>query len=137
MGTAEAWRPVDRPPLTDDRADPRWDSRVLVVEHFAAALSALAEAPELTLEAAVLNNLATAQAVGGSYPQATATARAALDLGVRLGVRLAALHANLVDRLHELGDDTEAMEHLKASVALFAEVGEDPLDRPDVWTLTA
>jgi hypothetical protein len=48
----------------------------------------------------------------GAHDDAVATALDALALGLRLGDR------------HRLA-------------ALFAEVGADPLDRPDVWTLTA
>ena len=104
---------------------------------FSRAREALDRDP--ALEASVLNNLATAQAAAGSHDAAVTTARAALTLGEQLGDRhrLAALHANLVDRLHETGADEEAMTHLKQSAALFAEVGAHPLDRPEVWTLTA
>ncbi len=112
------------------------------IGRFEAALATLADAPEPVLEAAVVNNLATAQAAGGAHREAVATARKALELGNRLGDRhrLAALHANLADRLHEVDDSAAAelaLDHLKESAALFAEVGSDPLDRPDVWTLTA
>lgn len=109
------------------------------ISRFGEAVDALASVPDPVLEAAARNNLATAQAAAGLHADAVATAREALELGVRLGDRhrIAALHANLVDRLHDIGDDVGAMEHLKQSAALFAEVGADPLDRPDVWTLTA
>jgi DNA-binding SARP family transcriptional activator/tetratricopeptide (TPR) repeat protein len=111
------------------------------IGRFKDALATLAATPDLVLEAAVVNNLATAQAAGGAHRDAAATAQKALELGTRLGDRhrLAALHANLADRLHELNDAEGAelaLEHLKHSAALFAEVGTDPLDRPDVWTLT-
>ncbi len=104
-----------------------------------AFVAALEADPDLVLRAAVLNNLARAQAAAGALDAAVASARAALELGEAHGDRhrLAALHANLADRLHDTGAVEEAIEHLKASAALFAEIGTDPLARPDVWTLTA
>ena len=76
------------------------------VARFEGALTVLRSASDPVLEAAVVNNLATAQAAGGAHHDAAATARTALELGGRLGDRhrLAALHANLADRLHELDD---------------------------------
>ena len=109
------------------------------IDAFERALDSLADAPDAVLEAAARNNLATAQAAAGRNEAAVATARDALELGARLGDRhrLAALHANLADRLHEIGETAPALEHLKQSAALFAELAADPLDGPDVWTLTA
>jgi tetratricopeptide (TPR) repeat protein len=107
------------------------------------ALAAFEEAlgadPDEVLQVALLNNLATAQAAVGRLEAAEATARSALEIGEahRDRHRLAALHANLADRLRASGKDEEAMAHLKSSAALMAEVGADPLERPDVWTLTS
>ena len=101
--------------------------------------AALVAGPDDVLRVAILNNLARARASADQRDDATSTARSALALGETLGDRhrLAALHANLADRLHEQGSPEEAMTHFKAAAALFAEVGAEPLDRPDIWTLTA
>ena len=101
--------------------------------------TALALDLEVGLEAAVLNNVSQAQAAAGSLELAVQTARQALEMSQQYGDRhrLAALHANLADRLHDVNAPEAAMSHLKLSAALFAEVGADPLDRPEVWTLSA
>jgi hypothetical protein len=49
--------------------------------------------------------------------------------------REAALENNLADLLHANGESEAAMPHLKRAVALFAEVGEEPLARPELWKL--
>ena len=86
---------------------------------------------------AVLNNLALVQRAAGDLDAATALTRAALDLCTTQGDRHreAALHNNLADLLHARGEDEEAMTHLKAAVAVFAEVGAEDEPRPQVWRL--
>jgi len=74
----------------------------------------------------------------GHIDEALVEAEAALGLGVQHGDRHreAALHDHVADLLHLAGRDSEAMEHLKAAAAAFAEV-DDASVRPDVWKLVA
>ncbi len=97
---------------------------------FARALS------DLDLLVAGLNNLARARRLGGWHEIAWEAAAEALALAERQGDlhRVAALHSHVADILHDLGRETEAMEHLKASAAAFAGVHEAG-HRPEVWTL--
>ena len=50
--------------------------------------------------------------------------------------RQAALENNLADLLHATGHPSEAMEHLRRAVALFAEIGGRPGElEPEIWKL--
>ncbi len=88
-------------------------------------------------EIAALNNLARLLSRAGRNEEALEMAEAALERGVRLADRhrLAALHTNLADLLRASGQDDQSMDHLKQAAALFADVDEDPLRRPEIWTL--
>jgi DNA-binding SARP family transcriptional activator/tetratricopeptide (TPR) repeat protein len=99
---------------------------------------AMAQAAEPSVQAAILNNLAVALAATGDLEGALARGRRALDLAGAAGDRhrMAAIHDNLADFLHEAGDETAAMEELKQAAALFADVGIDPGElEPEVWLL--
>ena len=50
----------------------------------------------------------------------------------------AALHNNLADLLHARGRSEEAMEQLKQSAVIYAEIGEEGDQwRPEIWKLDA
>ncbi len=61
----------------------------------------------------------------------------ALSLGRELGDqhRVAALHTNLADLLHALGQRDAALAHLKEAARGFASVDTGNTPRPEVWTL--
>ncbi|MGZ8649498.1 MAG: tetratricopeptide repeat protein [Solirubrobacteraceae bacterium] len=85
---------------------------------------------------AALNNLALAHRQHGDLPRALELTRAALALCIEIGDRHreAALRNNLADLLHATGRSADAMEELKPSVTIFAEIGaEGP--HPAVWKL--
>ena len=86
---------------------------------------------------AVLNNLALVHRAAGDFDTATGLTQAALELCTTQGDRHreAALHNNLADLLHARGEEEESMHHLKAAVAVFAEVGAEDEPRPQVWRL--
>ena len=88
---------------------------------------------------AALNNLALAHRATGQLEAAIAYTRTALALCARQGDRHreAALHNNLADLLHLDGQPTEAMDHLKRAVAIFAEVGEPGTLEPEIWKLVS
>jgi DNA-binding SARP family transcriptional activator len=91
------------------------------------------------LIAAALNNLALAQRRAGKLADSVANARKAIELLEPLGDRhqLAALHNNLADTLHRVGDRTGAESHLATSAGLFSSVGLEPGGwEPEVWMLS-
>ena len=90
--------------------------------------------------AAALNNLGLVLAESGEPERGVDQFEASLQLLSQLGDRhrQAAVHSNLADALHALGRRDEAIEHLKRSAAIFAEVGGPPTDgRSEIWSLTA
>jgi tetratricopeptide (TPR) repeat protein len=98
----------------------------------------LAEASDdLTARVAALNNLALALGARGEHGRAVELELEALRLCSAQGDlhREAALENNLADLLHASGESEAAMPHLKRAVGLFAEVGEEPLARPELWKL--
>jgi tetratricopeptide (TPR) repeat protein len=74
---------------------------------------------------AALNNLALAYAAHGDPQRGEALIEAALELCISQGDRHreAALHNNLADLLHAQGRSEAALEHIKQSVAIYAEIG--------------
>ncbi|HEX5501132.1 MAG TPA: AAA family ATPase [Thermomicrobiales bacterium] len=87
---------------------------------------------------AARNNLALVCAADGDGERALALTAAALDLCAAQGDRHreAALHNNLADLLHAAGRAEEAMPHLKAAVAIYAEIGvEAGAVQPHIWAL--
>lgn len=96
---------------------------------------------DLGLHVAALNSLALASALGED---------AAADVAIPLLVRAlelcrqqgdrhreAALHNNLADVYHLLGDRTRAMQHLTEAVTIFAEIGSGMgAENPEIWKLT-
>jgi tetratricopeptide (TPR) repeat protein len=90
------------------------------------------------LEVAALNNLARLYAQEGDIDKALVSAQEALQLGLAQGDlhRAAALHDHVADLYHRAGQQTEAMEHLKAAAAAFGAVDEARV-RPEVWKLVS
>jgi len=104
---------------------------------FTGALQHAATATDGGIAIAALNNLARLMQQQGRSDDALRTARRALEEGTRLGDRhrLAALHTNVADLLRAAGQDEAAMEHLKQSAAIFADLDDAEHRRPEIWTL--
>jgi DNA-binding SARP family transcriptional activator len=101
---------------------------------------ALSEAlPSSAARVAALNNLALALGASGDTGRAIEMARAALALCISEGDRHreAALHNNLADLLHTADQSsTEAVAHVRESVAIYAEIGvEQGTVQPEIWKL--
>ncbi|HKD74331.1 MAG TPA: tetratricopeptide repeat protein, partial [Ktedonobacterales bacterium] len=87
---------------------------------------------------AALNNLALAHAAHGDPQRGVALIEAALALCVSQGDRHreAALHNNLADLLHVQGRSEASLEHIKQSVAIYAEIGVVAGEvQPEIWKL--
>jgi DNA-binding SARP family transcriptional activator len=99
---------------------------------------ALAEATgDPSARIAALNNLALAARAGGDVARAIVLTEEGLELGARVGDRHreAALHNNLADLLRAAGRTDDAMEHLKAAVVIFSEIGPPEELQPEIWKL--
>jgi DNA-binding SARP family transcriptional activator/tetratricopeptide (TPR) repeat protein len=107
--------------------------------HLRASLSYAAHLDDPAQTVAALNNLSLVELEDGNLPEALDVARRALELGERHGDRhrLAALHTNLADLLHAADRPDEALAHLAAAAALFADVDSDVERRPEIWKLVA
>jgi tetratricopeptide (TPR) repeat protein len=106
--------------------------------HLERGLEAAAVVDDPSLRIAVLNTLALVCADAGAHDRAIELTREALALCERQGDRhrQAALENNLADLLHATGREDLAMEHLKAAVAIFADVGGQPGElEPEIWKL--
>jgi len=91
------------------------------------------------VRAGALNNLAVTHRMIGQPAAGIPFAREAIDICSMIGDRHreAAAHSNLADLLHRDGDSAAALEELKASAALFAEIGTGgETFRPEIWKLT-
>ncbi len=106
--------------------------------HLTSSRNHAQSAADVGLTVAAMNNQARVLEESGNIDEALVEAQAALALGVQHGDRHreAALHDHVADLLHRAGRDSEAMEHLKAAAAAFADV-DDSSVRPDVWKLVA
>lgn len=85
-----------------------------------------------------LNALTLAHGDLGEGERAIDFARRALALCESQGdrQRAAAIHSNLADLHHAMGDDAAAMAHIEASAALLGEIGVVAgTPRPEVWRL--
>jgi DNA-binding SARP family transcriptional activator len=104
------------------------------VEHLEASLALAEKLDDPSAIVAALNNLALSIE---DADRALALEQRALDLCARIGDRHreAALHSNLADLLRAAGRDDEAVEHVKASAAIFVDVGDPDELRPEVWKL--
>jgi tetratricopeptide (TPR) repeat protein len=87
---------------------------------------------------AALNNLALVARSAGDPSGAIVLATRALDLCATQGDRHreAALHNNLADLYHAVGQADQAMAHLKQAVTIYAEIGvEAGAVQPQIWGL--
>jgi tetratricopeptide (TPR) repeat protein len=86
---------------------------------------------------AALNNLSLTCRARGDLGTALSLAEQALESCKAQGDRHreAALHNNVADLLHAVGDMEGSMTHLKAAVAIFAEIGEAQHPQPEIWKL--
>lgn len=86
---------------------------------------------------AALNNISLAHRRRQDVPEAIQVAEQALELCSRRGDihREAALHNNLADAFHELGQEERSREHARAAAGLFAQVGEPGVMSPEIWKL--
>jgi DNA-binding SARP family transcriptional activator/tetratricopeptide (TPR) repeat protein len=110
------------------------------VGHLEAAVALARRASEREAEAAALNNLALAWLRRGQSDLAAEAGSRALALLDRIGDRhrRAAVHGNLADICHALGDEDASRTHLRQAVELFAEIGIEPGQwEPAVWSLTS
>lgn len=117
-----------------------------------AALLLSEQLDDLGLHVAALNSLALATAEGGSADAAGTGAAHLSSLHAALPLleqalhlcrkqgdrhREAALHNNLADVYHRMGDQTHSIEHLTEAVAIFAEIGSGMgAENPEIWKLT-
>ena len=92
------------------------------------------------VEAAATNLLGLVQAAEGLHADAVTSFDSARAILSRHGDvhRLAAVHANMADALHQSNRDDEARQHQLESARLFSEVSGSPSKgRADLWFLTA
>ena len=101
---------------------------------------ALAQANHLLdTEIAALNNLALAETAVSQFNDAQQHLTTALSRCLQYGDRHreAALHNNLADLYHQMGDENASMAELKTAVAIYADIGGNPGNwQPEIWKLT-
>ena len=108
-------------------------------DHFQASRKLSQQHNLLDAHIAALNNLALLAAADENYLNGQALLETALDLCLTWGDRhwQAALHNNLADLFHRMGQEDVAMTQLKQSVTIYAELGRDgEMWQPEVWKLT-
>ena len=91
------------------------------------------------MRVAALNNLARLRGGAGEIDAALVLLQQAIDLCVRQGDRHreAALLNQRADWLHRAGREAEAMDSLKAAVAIYAAIGQESGGwQPEIWKLT-
>src|SRR5581483_3978944 len=103
-------------------------------EHLEASLALAEKLRDPSAIVAALNNLALST---DDLERALSLEERALELCARIGDRHreAALHSNLADLLRKAGRDDEALEHIKTSAAIFADVGSPDELHPEIWKL--
>ncbi|MBP8001387.1 MAG: AAA family ATPase [Chloroflexi bacterium] len=107
--------------------------------HFQASRELSQQHNLLDAHIAALNNLALLAAAAGNYGEGQSLLETALNLCLTWGDRhwQAALHNNLADLFHRIGQEEGAMAQLKQSVTIYAELGRDgEMWQPEVWKLT-
>jgi DNA-binding SARP family transcriptional activator/predicted ATPase len=107
--------------------------------HFQASRELSQQHNLLDAHIAALNNLALLAAAAGDYTHSQQLLESALNLCLTWGDRhwQAALHNNLADLFHRIGQTDQAMAQLKQSVTIYAELGRDgEMWQPEVWKLT-
>jgi DNA-binding SARP family transcriptional activator/predicted ATPase len=105
--------------------------------HLEESLTLADSAGDPSARIAALNNLALAARAADELERAVGLTEESLDLCVRMGDRHreAALHNNLADLLRAAGRTEDAMEHLKAAVVIFSEIGPPEDLEPEIWKL--
>ncbi len=105
--------------------------------HLDRSLSLAKEMSDVGAQAAALNNLALV--VADDDPNhAKGLATQALELCTSQGDKHheAAIHNNLADLYHTMGDSDRAQVHLEKAVTLFAEIGSEGEElHPEIWKL--
>jgi tetratricopeptide (TPR) repeat protein len=107
--------------------------------HLKRSLQVANQLQESVLILAALNNLALLNVRQGDLEEATKNIELALEHCERVGDRHleAALHNNLADIFHNLGETDQAMQELKKAAVIFAEIGlQEGEIVPEVWKLT-
>jgi DNA-binding SARP family transcriptional activator len=109
------------------------------ISHLERSLALAERLNDPSIRIAALNNLALASAARGEVSQAHKLTEEALHLSAAQGDRHreAALHSNLADLLRKQGDLEGAREHVKASIAIYMEIGVEAGSlQPEIWKLT-
>jgi DNA-binding SARP family transcriptional activator/Tfp pilus assembly protein PilF len=108
-------------------------------EHLEHSLHLAENLGDQAAQAAALNNMALVSSRDGNFELAIRLTKRALEMSESRGDRHreAALHNNLADMHHAAGQSKAAMEHLKKSVAIYAEIGIQAGSwQPEIWKLT-
>jgi len=105
--------------------------------HLEASEAAARSVADTGTRVAALNNISLVHRRRGESEAAIAVAEQALELCIRRGDvhRQAALHNNLADAFHELGDEARSREHARRAASLFSQVGEPGVMSPEIWKL--
>ncbi len=110
----------------------------LARHHVEESLDLVRDRSDLSARTAALNNLALVSADEGDLDSAIRLAHQALDCCVRQGDRHreAAIYSNLADFLHSAGQDRDALDYVRRSVEIYAEINVVAGEmQPGVWQL--
>jgi tetratricopeptide (TPR) repeat protein len=114
------------------------DDMISATRHFEQSLQLAQLHDFIAVQIASLNNLALVE-TAVSHPQAAHDLlQTALQQCLTYGDRHweAALHSNLADALHQLGQRDAAMAQLNQAVAIYAEIGQETGQwQPEIWKL--
>ncbi|MBI1258368.1 MAG: AAA family ATPase [Chloroflexi bacterium] len=108
-------------------------------EHHELSLGIATDLGIVSMEVAIYNNLALTFIAGDQFSSAESMLQRAVILCEQQGDRhrAAALHNNLADLYHQIGQNADTMAHLKQAVALFAEIGATiQTHNPEIWRLS-
>lgn len=108
-------------------------------EHHELSLGIATDLGIVSMEVAICNNLALTFIAENQLSSAESMLQRAVILCEQQGDRhrAAALHNNLADLYHRVGQSDAAMQHLKQAVALFAEIGATvQTQNPEIWRLS-
>jgi DNA-binding SARP family transcriptional activator len=118
------------------RANGNYPAAIQHLQHSLEIAQTLADAGR---QAAALNNLARVYAESEQIEEAIHLTGQALEICQQRGDyhREAALHNNLADLYHNSGQEDAAMQHLRKSVVMMAEIGGLPggESQPEIWKL--
>jgi tetratricopeptide (TPR) repeat protein len=107
-------------------------------KHLRKSLSMAMEMENKAAEVAARNNMALVFADKGDFTSGLENAENALEISIARGDRHreAALQNNIADLLQAAGQGEAAMERVKQSVAIYAEIGVDAGEyQPEIWKL--